>query len=593
MERGGHEGLSEALDQAIKQLGAGESIEEALDAYPQHAPALDPLLQTAATLQATATTPLPPELEAWLPAGAREFAAITEQMLWQPAPQPSPALSLRGSRRAARQATPEIALILDEALDRIADGASEEDCIDAYPQYAGELGSLLRLSAALRVEAATPLPPELEAWLPAGAHEFATIAERMAPRYARRGAAVLQNTTLQRTAVAATLVVAMMGLADRAAAASVPGEPLYTWKRAKEDITLSLTSDPNALINLHATYAERRLAELDLLTAPNEPVDPALVEEATQSLVDHVEAAISEAKQTGNADTGPINQIIAMSRNVLPQAANAAPEASAPIIDARNQIAALAPQVPPTVVGSATAVPETATAQPGDTATATADNDNNDRGGPIAAGATSEVPTAGTTPGSEQPTPTPPDDIVTNPASPTSGPVFGETETPTDLPASTPVDVTSTPEVLPTQTPDDPSEPGPTKTPVPIPATSTSQPTATNTAVPPTPLPTSTAVPTDPPSTPLPPPTSPPTPTHERPTPRPTRTPTPLPPTKTPTPKPTDTPQPTDTPVPPTDTPQPTDTPVPPTDTPQPAGGTPVAPGTPAALGDVSKTPAP
>src|SRR5262245_13579240 len=248
MERAGRENLSEVLDQAITQLSTGESIEQALDAHPQHADALDSLLHAAAALQAEAATPLPAEIEAWLPTGARDFAAIAEQMLSQPAaPLSVPAPRLRGSRRAAQLAAPEIALILDNALDRIAGGASVEDCVDVYPQHAHDLTPLLHTATALRLQAATPLPPELEAWLPAGQREFAAIAERMAPRYARRRSMVLQNPTLQRAAIAATLVIAMMGVADSAAASSIPGEPLYAWKRAKEDITLSLTSDPNAL----------------------------------------------------------------------------------------------------------------------------------------------------------------------------------------------------------------------------------------------------------------------------------------------------------------------------------------------------------
>jgi hypothetical protein len=594
MERGAREGLSEVLDQAITQLGAGESIEEALDAHPQHALALDPLLHAATALQAAAATPLPPDLEAWLPSGARDFAAIAEQMLSQPtAPQPASASRLQRGRRAARLATPEIALILDEALDRMAGGASVKDCIEAYPQHAPDLAPLLRTGAALRVQAATPLPAELEAWLPSGARDFAAITERMAPRYARRRPAVLQNAPLQRAALTAALVLAMLGVADRASAASIPGEPLYVWKRAKEDITLSLTSDPNALISLHASYAERRLAELDLLTAPNEPVDPALVEEATESLVNHVEAAISEAQQTGNVDTGPIAQIIARSQSVLPQAASAAPEASIPLLNAHDQLAALAPQVPPSVAGPA-AEADSATAQPTNTATAFADDDDDDSGGPVAIGETSDVPTADTPPVPGQPTPTPSGDVAIDPASPTSDPVFGATEAPTDLPASTPIAETGTPEAPPSEPPDDdPSQPGPTRTPLPPTATNTPQPppTPTNTVPPP---PTATPVPTEPQGTPPPPPTQPPTPTpRERPTRPPTRTPTP-PPTNTPAP--TDTPvTPTDTPVTPTDTPvTPTDTPVTPTDTPVTPTDTPVTPlGTPVALEEKPETPTP
>jgi hypothetical protein len=578
MERGGREGLSEVLDQAIKQLDVGESIEDTLEGYPQHAPALDPLLQTAAALQATAATPLPPDLEAWLPTGAREFTLIAEQMLSQPAiPESASASRLRNGRRASRLPTPEIALILDEALDRIAGGASVDDCIDAYPQHARDLAPLLHASAALRVQAATPLPAELAAWLPTGAREFTLIAERMAPRYAQRRSAVLRSVPLRRAAVAATLVVSMLGVADIASAASLPGEPLYTWKRAKEDITLSLTSDPNAIISLHATYAERRLTELDLLTAPNEPVDPALVEEATQSLVDHVEAAISEAEQAGNVDTAPISEIIAKSRSVLPQAANAAPEASAPLLDARDQLAALAPQVPAASVP--TAVTDPATAEPTNTATTLADDDDDDTGGPIAIGDT-EVPTADTTSLPDQPTSTPSDGVVTDPASPTNGPLIDATVVPTVLPASTPIAETSTPEALPSQPPDDdPSDPVPTKTPLPPSATSTLPPPPTPTNTVPPPPPTATAVPTDQ-GTPLPPPTQPTPPPRPTRTPRPTSTPTPVPPTKTPTPvPPTKTPEPTDTPVTPTDTPvTPTDTPVTPTDTPVTPTDTPVTP---------------
>jgi hypothetical protein len=575
MGRGGHEGLSEALDQAIVQLGAGESIEETLDAHPQHARALDPLLHAAATLQAEAATPLPPELEAWLPIGARDFAAIAEQMLSQPAASlPVSAPRLRGGRRSARLATPEIALILDAALDRMASGASVDDCIAAYPQHANDLAPLLHTSAALRAQAATPLPPELEAWLPAGRHEFAAIAERMVPRYTRRRPALVKKVSLQRAAVAAALVIAMMGVADTAAARSIPGEPLYAWKRAKEDITLSLTSDPNALIGLHASYADRRLTELNMLTAPNEPVDPALVEEATQSLVHHVEAAISEARQTGNVDTAPITRIIAKSRSVLPQAASAAPEASGTLLDARDQLAALAPQVPP----ASDAAAEAATAPPTGTATTPAD-ESDDRGGPVAIGATSDVPVDGITPVPGQPTPTPSDDVVIDPSTPTSSPVFGDTPVPTDLPAGTPIPETSTPGVPPSEPPDDdPSQPSATNTPLPPSPTRTPlPPSPTNTAVPTQP-PTATPVPTEQ-GTPPPPPTqSTPTP-RERPTRLPTRTPTPQP-TSTSTPvTPTDTPvTPTDTPVTPTDTPvTPTDTPVTPTDTPVTPLGSPVA----------------
>src|SRR5262249_26777613 len=134
MTRRRREDLSEVLDKAITQLGSGESIEETLNANPQYAPELDPLLHAAAALQAEAQTPLPPDLEAWLPTGARDFAAITEQMLSQPAmPQLESAARIRRTFNVSSTSAPTIALILDEALDRVAGGASIEDCLEAYP----------------------------------------------------------------------------------------------------------------------------------------------------------------------------------------------------------------------------------------------------------------------------------------------------------------------------------------------------------------------------------------------------------------------------------------------------------------------------
>ena len=82
------ENLSEVLDQALARIRAGERIEACLDDYPQYAPTLTPLLRTGALLHDETTTQLPPDLEAWLPSGARDFAAIVQQMLPQQSAQP-------------------------------------------------------------------------------------------------------------------------------------------------------------------------------------------------------------------------------------------------------------------------------------------------------------------------------------------------------------------------------------------------------------------------------------------------------------------------------------------------------------------------
>jgi len=79
-ERSVIKGLPDALDQALAQLQAGESVEATLDAFPEYAAALEPLLRTSDRLRASAAEPLPLDLEHWLPTGARDFAAIAEQI---------------------------------------------------------------------------------------------------------------------------------------------------------------------------------------------------------------------------------------------------------------------------------------------------------------------------------------------------------------------------------------------------------------------------------------------------------------------------------------------------------------------------------
>jgi len=78
-ERRAHKSLPEALDEALARINAGESLEACLADYPQHAPALEPLLRTGSLLRTQAELALPPELEVWLPAGARDFAAVAKE----------------------------------------------------------------------------------------------------------------------------------------------------------------------------------------------------------------------------------------------------------------------------------------------------------------------------------------------------------------------------------------------------------------------------------------------------------------------------------------------------------------------------------
>src|SRR4029079_14334697 len=126
-ERSVIKSLPDALDQALVQLKAGESVEDCLDAFPQYAAALEPLLRAGDRLRASAAEPLPADLEHWLPTGARDFAAIAEQMV--------PKYTRQSAASHARLR----ANALDQALTRLRAGESIEASLSAHPDVSAEL----------------------------------------------------------------------------------------------------------------------------------------------------------------------------------------------------------------------------------------------------------------------------------------------------------------------------------------------------------------------------------------------------------------------------------------------------------------------
>lgn len=537
------ENLSEVLDEALTRLSRGEQLEACLEDYPQHAPVLEPLLRTSALLQAEAATPLHPDLETWLPTGARDFAAIAQQMLPQQVPQSQPAAApVRAGKRTARRTQQDLSDVLDQALERIRAGASVEDSLAAYPQSAFTLEPLLNTGSLLRAQAATTLPPEMETWLrTTGARDFAAIAQELTPRYAsQRKPAASGSLNWQRAVAAVAVAVALLGAADTASAASLPGQPLYTWKRAKEELTLSLATDPLERSQLHVDYAKRRLSEFNALVTTGTVGDSTLISEMLNNLLAHTHEALNEAAHVNNgtAEVKPeISRLMNQTEGALAQAAVIAPQVRPTLDEAQAQVVQIEQQLPPASASSPTEAPTpnasvtpTDSPVPTDTEVSTAER----IGGQTPVGAPTNTPTS-------EPQGTPTTGVVISP-SPTAGAIISTTQVPTVAPTDTPT-VDPATAVPPTQEP-------PTNTPVEEPPSPT--------VVPPTstPLPTDTPPPT---ATPIASPTEGPLPTlPPTPPPRPPRnTPTP---TQAPTDTPTNTPEPTNQSAAPTDTPTITNT---------------------------------
>jgi hypothetical protein len=455
-----------------------------------------------------------------------------------------------------RQSQQQIGLMeaLDVVLDRLLRGADIDECLSLYPHLAVELEPLLRVAGMVRAEVTQPLPPEMERWLATGAQEFAAIADQMlARRHARRNLLKpLRKAAVQRVLVGALAVAVLLASVDTASAQSLPGDPLYVWKVAREDLTLSITADPVQRSKLHVTYARRRLLEINEMLASDAAIDPQTLREPLALLSGHIRGAVIESRDPEGADSSvDVTALLGEVQTALSRLASKVPDASPLLENVQEQIdSVIEPTASPVPIATASPAPSLPPTTPVEAPTTA----------PVEAPVTEVIPQIEREPeqvDAATPIATPPPTSRPPRPSPTPGqiaPTASSAPAPTATPVRSP---TATPLPSPTLTPTTPpTEAPPTDTPLP---TNTPLPTAT-------PPPTATRVPpTEPPSassTPQPPPTA-------RP-PRPTATPRPtIAPTSAPTATPTEPPAPTAT---PTEPPAPTATPTPaPTATPTPA----------------------
>ncbi|HEU5016106.1 MAG TPA: DUF5667 domain-containing protein, partial [Roseiflexaceae bacterium] len=559
--------------------------------YPEYADVLEPLLHVSAELHAAADVTLPVEMEAWLAVGAQEFAVLAERNL---VPEAVPSADRgRLPRRTSR--AEDLATMLDSALNRTKRGESIGMVLAHYDRHADELEPLLRTAATVRDIAATPLPPEMEAWLATtGVHEFSVLAEQATVRIRKRRP-VARTLTLQRAAAATLVAAVLLGTIDTVSAQSLPGEPLYEWKLAHEDLSAALTINSSERSKIQLSYAEKRKVEVRTLVEQGVPGNDERVTSTLAALAQHLGAAVAEASQAKEAKAIEITvkQISSEAEHIIAQASQSSSSDSTPsqatdqttqntlaevqdtLNDVQEKLATSVAAESVTVASNPTAV------QPSPTPTAQ----------PVAAGTGNVSPSAtqpanatvgsniiaevGSTTTAASPEPSLPTGtrtvVPTNTFVPTLPPVAPTTVAPVvPAPTNTPVPTNASEpvvptRVLPTLAPPEPSLPtqgpaAPTDLPTSTPAaTATPLPEPSAPVEPPT-LPTKTSRPT---STPVPtatavPPTAtatsePPTATSEQPTATPVTptippTNTPLPPTSAPTQKPTDVPA-TDTPT--------------------------------------------
>jgi len=467
---------------------------------------------------------------------------------------------------------PDLSQLIDAALERLQAGASIEECLRAYPEHAAELEPILRTAAAIKRQASAALPPSLEQWLVSGRHEIEQLArssyarrESLPARLARsvhalfagsfrRGAPRLASVVLS------ALIICVMTFytVDAAAASSLPGEYLYSWKLLSEQTRLSLTSDPNRRAQLVAASVERRVAEIGTL-AERAQADPAQLAETVDRLNAQVRQALAGLPETSpevhDRMVARIGRLLVRAETDLRGATLPDAPASQTVESAAQAVAVLIDELPadnPVESAAVVPAPPTPTTQAPAAVVGGPSSPGAPAGG-IATPITAPTSIASATPSAlgdatTLPTPTLLPTATLPVASPTS--IATPTPSPSRTAVPSPTLALPTRTSVPTLTPEEPtSEPAPTAQPTSTPQlTSTSAPpinapTLESTAAPapsatPSPTATSTPEPTDTPTA-----TSTPELTD---TPRPTATSTATP-TATSTPEPTDTPRPTAT----------------------------------------------
>ncbi|RME09307.1 MAG: hypothetical protein D6802_12445, partial [Ardenticatenia bacterium] len=190
--------------------------------------------------------------------------------------------------------------IFEECLQAIEAGDTLEACLARYPEYADELRPLLELALDLQQTPKPRLSPEAFH----GGYERVVQAahakrEASAPSQAARALPFPRWRWLAAAAVFVALFITSTITADRIAADSLPGEPLYAVKQFSEWVRLITAITPEQRANAHALRAERRLQETIELLQRGQAPDPALLDAARREVEKTVQLAtpLSESER--------------------------------------------------------------------------------------------------------------------------------------------------------------------------------------------------------------------------------------------------------------------------------------------------------
>ncbi len=196
--------------------------------------------------------------------------------------------------------------IFDMSIQRLQNGERLSAILDSYPEYRTELEPLLQIAQMAQ------LLPKVTAPAPYKSYKFTNV--RTLPYYFT---GVLQFVRM--AVIPISLVVTLLGgqFVVNAMGNSLPGDTLYSLKRASEEARLNLTSDEEKLATIHVKLTQRRLEEVKKAIDTNNPeVENATLvalqeqTEKTFAAVPHVAAVNAVAKN----DSSLLDELVAINK---------------------------------------------------------------------------------------------------------------------------------------------------------------------------------------------------------------------------------------------------------------------------------------
>jgi hypothetical protein len=191
--------------------------------------------------------------------------------------------------------------ILDDCLERMFRDETVEQCLRLYPRQAAELEPLLRTASAMK--SATTVSPDA-IFRARAREEFHAALQEME---AKKGFGFLGLRSWGAAVVATILALVVLGSGTVAAAGnSMPGQPLYPVKLAKEQVQLALTFSDVGKAELYTSLTDTRVNELVYAAEEGNAEQVEQVSERLDSYLNRVTVLVAEPVVTMAGSTEPV-----------------------------------------------------------------------------------------------------------------------------------------------------------------------------------------------------------------------------------------------------------------------------------------------